>query len=86
VKPGGRLAYATCSLLPRENGQQVDWFLWQNSEFAALPVAEVWRSAIGGEAPPSSSGQGPYLSLTPAGHGTDGFFIAILQRKPKVAA
>ena len=86
VKPGGRLAYATCSLLPRENGQQVDWFLSQNPDFTALPVAEVWRSAIGGEAPASSSGEGPYLSLTPASHGTDGFFIAILQRKPKVAA
>jgi 16S rRNA (cytosine967-C5)-methyltransferase len=86
VKPGGRLVYATCSLLPRENGQQVDWFLSQSSDFAALPVAEAWRSAIGDEAPASSSGAGPYLSLTPASHGTDGFFVAILQRKPKVKA
>ncbi len=86
VKPGGRLAYATCSLLPRENGQQVDWFLSQDADCAAVPVAEVWRSAVGGEVPQSSNGSGPYLSLTPASHGTDGFFIAILQRKPKVAA
>ncbi len=86
VKPGGRLVYATCSLLPRENGEQVDWFLSQSPDFSALPVADVWRSAIGGEAPPSSSGAGPYLSLTPASHGTDGFFVAILQRQPKVKA
>ena len=83
VKPGGRLVYATCSLLPRENGQQADWFLAQNDDFAAVPVAEVWRSAIGGEAPASSAGAGPYLSLTPASHGTDGFFVAVMQRKAK---
>jgi len=86
VKPGGRLVYATCSLLPRENGAQADWFLSQNEEFSALPVAEIWPSAIGGQAPESSSGPGPYLSLTPASHGTDGFFVAILQRRPKVPA
>jgi 16S rRNA (cytosine967-C5)-methyltransferase len=86
VKPGGHLVYATCSLLPRENGVQADWFLAQNEEFTALPVAGIWISAIGGPAPESSSGPGPYLSLTPASHGTDGFFVAILQRRPKVPA
>ncbi len=79
VKPGGRLIYATCSLLPRENQQQVEWFLEQAEEFSALPIADVWRSVIGGEAP----GSGPYLSLTPASHGTDGFFVAVMARRAK---
>jgi 16S rRNA (cytosine967-C5)-methyltransferase len=86
VKPGGRLVYATCSLLPRENGGQADWFLARNEEFSALPVAEIWPSAVGGQVPEPGSGPGPYLSLTPASHGTDGFFVAILQRRPKVQA
>ncbi len=79
VKPGGRLVYATCSLLPRENQQQVEWFLGQTEEFSLLPIAEVWQSVIGGEAP----GPSPYLSLTPASHGTDGFFVAVMARRPK---
>jgi 16S rRNA (cytosine967-C5)-methyltransferase len=33
VKPGGRLVYATCSILPRENEEQMDWFLSNHSEF-----------------------------------------------------
>ena len=85
VKPGGRLVYATCSLLPRENRQQVDWFLGQAEEFSLVPVGEVWRSAIGGEAPASDDGGGACLSLTPAGHGTDGFFLAVLGRRAKSA-
>ncbi len=76
VAPGGRLVYATCSLLPAENQEQVDWFLASKPDFALLPIDEVWRSTIGGAAPGSDA----CLSLTPAGHGTDGFFVAVLQR------
>jgi 16S rRNA (cytosine967-C5)-methyltransferase len=82
VKPGGRLVYATCSLLPRENQQQVDWFLAQNEEYSLLPMTEVWQSVIGTSPP----GPGPYLSLTPVSHGTDGFFLAVLARRPKAPA
>jgi 16S rRNA (cytosine967-C5)-methyltransferase len=85
VKPGGRLIYATCSLLPRENQQQVEWFLGQAEEFSVLPIAEVWQSVIDGDAPASSTGPGPYLSLTPAGHGTDGFFLSVMARRAKIA-
>ena len=81
VKPGGRLVYATCSLLAAENAEQVAWFLERHPEFTALPVAEVWESAVaprGGGACPAA---GPFLSLTPAVHGTDGFFVAVLARR-----
>jgi 16S rRNA (cytosine967-C5)-methyltransferase len=81
VKPGGRLIYATCSLLPEENEAQIDSFLAQHADFAVLLVADVWREAMAKQpnAAPCPSG-GSYLRLTPAQQGTDGFFVAILQR------
>ncbi len=77
VAPGGRLIYATCSVLPQENIQQIDWFLAQNSEFTTLPIADIWRQTIGTNCPV----EGVYLEITPARHGTDGFFSAILEKK-----
>jgi 16S rRNA (cytosine967-C5)-methyltransferase len=81
VKPGGRLIYATCSLLPEENEGQIDAFLAQHADFSLLPIADVWRDSIGrhkyaGPCPATDN----YLRLTPAQHGTDGFFVAVLQR------
>lgn len=74
VRPGGRLVYATCSLLCEENEDQVAAFLAANPAFRLLPVAQaaphLARAARDG-----------HLSLTPAQHGTDGFFAAILQRE-----
>jgi 16S rRNA (cytosine967-C5)-methyltransferase len=78
VKPGGRLVYATCSVLPEENGDQLAWFAASNPGFAALPWREAWADA-GGQ-PPSSASDDAALLLTPARHGTDGFFIAVLTR------
>ncbi len=80
VKPGGRLVYVTCSVLPEENTDQVAAFLERRPDFSILPFAEVWGEAIGGEPPASADGRSDTLLLTPASHGTDGFFIAILQR------
>lgn len=76
VKPGGRLIYATCSLLPAENDDIVAAFLQAGSGFRVLPVAEVWAEAIGTDCPVET----PFLLLTPARHGTDGFFVAVLRR------
>ncbi len=69
VKPGGKLVYATCSLLPDENENQVAAFLERNSDFEILPIDEAL--GLGS----------PYMRLTPKRHKTDGFFAAVLQRK-----
>ncbi|MGA0607885.1 RsmB/NOP family class I SAM-dependent RNA methyltransferase [Phenylobacterium sp. VNQ135] len=69
VKPGGRLVYATCSLVPEENERQVEAFLAAHPDFQVLP-----QEAVADSAHPA------YLSLTPARHGTDGFFAAVLTR------
>ena len=81
VKPGGRLVYVTCSVLPEENTDQVQAFLVANPDFSILPYADAWRTALPGEPPASADGSTDTLSLTPASHGTDGFFIAVLVRK-----
>lgn len=77
VKPGGRLIYATCSMLPEENEKQVAAFVETHPDFTVLPAGDVWNEE-GFGTPPS---EGPYLRLTPARHDTDGFFAAILLRK-----
>jgi 16S rRNA (cytosine967-C5)-methyltransferase len=80
VKPGGRLIYATCSLLSIENEERVAAFLAGDPGFAALPVQEVWKETVGTPFP-SAATSGDSLRLTPARHGTDGFFVAVLERK-----
>ncbi len=75
VKRGGRLIYATCSLLKEENEHQVSWFTEHHNDFCILPVEDVWGQVIGGKSPSASS-----LRLTPASNGTDGFFCAILEK------
>src|SRR5690606_19924675 len=81
VKPGGRLLYATCSVLAAENDRQLEWFLAGHDAFAALQADAAWRDAIGG-APPAGA-TGSWLHLAPARHGTDGFFAAPLERRPR---
>lgn len=76
VKPGGRLIYATCSILPAENDGAVEAFLERHGDFRIVPVATVWATVLAGDCPV----EGPYLRLSPARHGTDGFFAAILER------
>jgi 16S rRNA (cytosine967-C5)-methyltransferase len=80
VKPGGRLAYATCSVLTVENQDQASWFLETNQDFKPVPAINVWKETLPGvEAPKYVSDRGDIL-LTPASTGTDGFFIALFQR------
>ncbi len=74
VKPGGRLVYATCSILPEENDAIVEGFLAAHPQFGVLPAAaELARAGI-----PLDTG--PELRLFPHVHGCDGFFAAILER------
>ncbi|AEN72289.1 Fmu (Sun) domain protein [Rhodothermus marinus SG0.5JP17-172] len=76
VRPGGRLVYATCSLLPAENEHQVHAFLEKHPEFTLLSTAEVL--ARQGIALPHQTDA--FLRIEPATHGTDGFFAAVLVR------
>jgi 16S rRNA (cytosine967-C5)-methyltransferase len=80
VKPGGRLVYVTCSVLPDENIDRVNAFLEANVAFVLLPIEEIWAATIGGAAPASADEQRGTLQLTPASHGTDGFFVAVMTR------
>ena len=77
VKPGGRLIYATCSLLARENQQQVEQFLKTFTNFFVVPIPTVWDA----ENPNPCPVQTDMLQLTPYEHKTDGFFVAVLERK-----
>jgi len=81
VKPGGRLVYVTCSVLDEENGGQVAAFLAEHPEFSLSPVGEHWVARIGGACPVSADGATETMLLSPASHGTDGFFIAVLKRQ-----
>jgi 16S rRNA (cytosine967-C5)-methyltransferase len=81
VRPGGRLVYVTCSVLPEENRGSLEAFLASAPDFAVVPFGPVWRERIGSEPPASADGRSDTLQLTPASHGTDGFFIAILDRR-----
>lgn len=76
VKPGGRIIYATCSILPEENEEQISRFLADHPEYKVLPVTGLWGELVGTACPVT----GPYLRLSPYGHGTDGFFAAVLEK------
>lgn len=76
VKLGGRLIYSTCSLLPEENGQRVEAFLSRHANFKVIPIAEVWNAVLPTPCPVSDD----FLTLTPHRYGTDGFFVAVLER------
>ncbi|MDQ2987599.1 MAG: RsmB/NOP family class I SAM-dependent RNA methyltransferase [Pseudomonadota bacterium] len=76
LKGGGRLVYATCSLLTEENDFIVEQFLAAHPEFDLVPMSKVLaEQKIDLE-------MGDYLKLLPHKHQTDGFFAAVLERKP----
>ncbi|MEO7095632.1 MAG: RsmB/NOP family class I SAM-dependent RNA methyltransferase [Polyangiales bacterium] len=80
LKPGGRLVYATCSVLPEENDAIVDAFLAAHPEFGALDAtAELARQGV-------TLDTGARLRLLPHRHGCDGFFAAVLERSAHAGA
>jgi len=75
LKPGGRLVYATCSLLREENDEVVTAFLAGHGDFRRVPVSEVLaRRHI--PLPMESDA----LRLLPHRHGTDGFYAVVLEK------
>lgn len=91
VKPGGRLVYATCSLLREENDDIVADFLSAHAEFQLLPAAEILGRRHVSLPPPGASegiGENPSyplaLRLYPHRHHTDGFYAVALHRKEKI--
>jgi 16S rRNA (cytosine967-C5)-methyltransferase len=79
LKSGGRLVYATCSMLPQENEEIAEAFSKAHPDFAVLPVAEELTRLKVANADKLCNGQ--FLRLWPHRHGTDGFFAAIWVRK-----
>ena len=77
LKPGGRLVYATCSLLPAENRHIVEQFLQERPDFALHDAAE---SLMHQQVSVNGGDGNPMLELFPHRHGTDGFFAAVMQR------
>jgi len=83
LKPGGRLVYATCSLLPQENEEIAAAFAAAQPQFQPLPVGEILAQLkVEGAAGLCSGGEGgqQYLRLWPHRHATDGFFAAAWTR------
>jgi len=79
LKPGGRLVYATCSLLEAENEAIAAAFSEAHGrEFKLVPVAPLLEKAHVSEA--DTLVRGDFLRLWPHRHGTDGFFAAVWER------
>jgi 16S rRNA (cytosine967-C5)-methyltransferase len=78
VKPGGRLVYATCTLLRQENEDVVEEFLRQNPEFTLIHG----NTLPGASSDADSETRQPFFKLLPHIHGTDGFFCAVLEKQP----
>ena len=74
VKPGGRLVYVTCSVLPEEDEDRVSAFLERREGFAPRPATD--DPALAERLTPEG-----YLRLTPRTSSTDGFFVAVLERR-----
>ncbi len=74
LKKGGRLVYATCSLLHEENRGIVESFLTAHPDFKLVPAGEV----LAQQKIPLEMGD--YLQLLPQKHGTDGFFAAVMEK------
>jgi 16S rRNA (cytosine967-C5)-methyltransferase len=84
LKPGGRIAYVTCSVLAEENGDQVVGFLARHPDFAVVPPREVAAAALGERAmmfcrAALLSEEG--VLMTPKQTDTDGLYVAVLQRR-----
>ena len=83
VKPGGRIVYITCSVLPPENGEQVRGFLRRHGGFTMVAPSQttsvLWDKAEAFAAAARQSAEG--WLMTPRRTGTDGFFVSVLKKQ-----
>lgn len=79
VKPGGQLVYITCSILPEEDEQRIMSFLEEHRNYS-LAAYDTLPGFTEINLPPSQSLLSECLLMTPATHGTDGFFVAVMDR------
>ena len=84
VAPGGKLAYVTCSILPEEGVDQIEKFkISVNSDFSEIYMSNMWNDNLS----LTNSFQYPFdggkksITINPAIHKMDGFFISMFQRK-----
>jgi 16S rRNA (cytosine967-C5)-methyltransferase len=78
LKPGGTLAYITCSILPDENDKQIKAFLEHNPSFSVIDARQHATKVLSRSVTCSANHNKHGLLLTPARHGTDGFYMALL--------
>jgi len=81
VKPGGRIVYITCSILPEENDEALSAFMERHEGFAPEPPMTVLERAGLADLSRLSRATTHGLQLTPLRTGTDGFFIAVLRKR-----
>ncbi|MEQ9519649.1 MAG: RsmB/NOP family class I SAM-dependent RNA methyltransferase [Parvibaculum sp.] len=82
VRPGGRMIYVTCSVLKTENEEQVAHFLAEFDEFVLGDWQSHWPPQLTSKGVKPDVAGGGALRLSPYTTKTDGFFIAILERRP----
>lgn len=80
VRPGGRLAYITCSVFDAENREQASAFVGRNPAFKVEDHARLWQDAVGADPARARFDPAGGLSLTPATSGTDGFYFCAMRR------
>jgi 16S rRNA (cytosine967-C5)-methyltransferase len=82
VKPGGRIVYITCSVLPQENSEQIRKFIGRHSDFTVTPPSQtasvLWDRTDDFLAAVHLSDEG--LLMTPRRTGTDGFFVSVMRK------
>ena len=82
VRPGGRIAYVTCSVLPAENGEQIRSFMTRHPGFSVVPPEQtasvLWDKAEEFAAAALESAEG--WLMTPRRTRTDGFFVSVLKK------
>jgi 16S rRNA (cytosine967-C5)-methyltransferase len=73
LRPGGRLVFSTCTIDPVENEEQIGSFLQRHADFAQVDLAGSYAAFSRDEG-------SAFLQTLPHRHGTDGFFVAAVQR------